>query len=673
MNDKTAEVRIRELESLIRKANEEYYIKDSPSLGDSQYDSLMHELQQLEASYPELTSKDSPTRTVGAELKQSSFEKHPHIEPMLSLSNAMDAEEFRAFDERTRKTLELQASALQYFAEYKLDGLAISLTYENGIFTRAATRGDGTTGEDITENVRTLKNIPFEVSGFKTIEIIEVRGEIVLPISDFEKLNELREKSGKPVFANPRNAAAGSVRTLDPRITAERPLRFYAYGIAPKSAITTDTHSLLMFQLRTLGFEIFPKFLASDSLEDILEFYRTVEEQRDKIEVEVDGVVVKIDSFVQQDLLGARARSPRWAIALKFKPREATTRILDISVQVGRTGTLTPVAELEPVNVGGVIVSRATLHNQDEIDRKDIRIGDTVLVRRQGDVIPAVISVVESAREGSERIFKLPSTCPICGSEAGKESDSDAAIRCFNNSCPAKLSQRVRHFVSRLAFNVDGFGEKLVSVLVDKGLITNPAGIFGLSESQLSELERMGEKSAQNIIQALENSKSISFSRFIYSLGIRHVGEQTAQVLAERFKTFESLRKASEEELLEVEDVGPIVAKAIREFFDSAEETSWIEQLFEQGVTLKKQSVQRATNILEGETVVLTGTLEKFTRGAAKQIVEENGGKVASSVSKSSTIVVAGEKAGSKRAKAEQLGIRIISEQEFIDLLGLNT
>lgn len=673
VNEDKIEQRIRELEGIIRQANQDYYLEDSPKLSDAQYDLLMRELTSLEKEYPQFASKQSPSQQVGVNVKQSSFDKHTHLEPMLSLSNAMDEDEFLEFNERVSKLLNAQASQYFYCAECKLDGLAISLTYEKGVLVGAATRGDGFTGEQITENVKTIKNIPLSLRGNAPQETFEVRGEIVLPINDFNALNQSRSESGLPVFANPRNAAAGSVRTLDPSITASRPLKFFGYGTAPQQVVVSDTHSELMQRLIEFGFEIFPDSLVSNSIEDILAFFRDIESKRERIEVEADGVVVKLDKFEHQRVLGTRSRSPRWAIALKFKPSEALSRIVDISVQVGRTGTLTPVAELEPVNVGGVIVSRATLHNQDEIDRKDIRIGDSVIVRRQGDVIPAVVSVVLSKRSGSERHFSLPDTCPICDGEAGKESESDAAVRCLNPNCPAKMSQRIRHFVSRLAFNVDGFGERLVSVLVENGSVASPADIFKLGKEHLAALDRMGEKSASNIIASLEKSKTIRFSRFIYSLGIRHVGEQTAQVLADEFRTFENLRNASEEQLLEIEDIGPVVAQAILQFLSSEEEMQWVSELFELGVKIDHREPEHETRKLAGEIVVLTGSLEQFTRGEAKQIIEQNGGRVVSSVGKSTTLVIAGEKAGSKLAKARELGLKVLSEQEFIEFLDLSS
>ena len=659
--------RIKELSQIIEEANQRYYAEDNPLMSDAEYDKLFRELELLEKEHPEVALEHSPTKRVGTKAS-TPFAEVKHREPMLSLANAFDEQEFRDFDERVKKLLAEEASKLEYFCEYKFDGVAVEIVYQNGNFVLASTRGDGYTGEDITANVKTISGIPHQIEkGPLAGKSFEVRGEVIFPIKNFEDLNEKRIKQGETPFANPRNAASGSLRQLDSKITAERPLSFFAYSLSAETELALSEEAALDF-LKQASFPVQPDLLLSSEIEKVITYYQKLEEQRDNLPYEIDGVVVKVNSVAQQRILGERSRTPRWAVALKFAPREEFTKLLDITVQVGRTGTLTPVAELEPVNIGGVVVKRATLHNQDQIDKKDIRIGDKVVVRRQGDVIPAVVSVVMSARNGTEKKFELPKQCPECNTDAVKESEEDVALRCPNSQCPAKLIERLKHFVSRLAFDIDTLGEKHLRQLINVGLVKNMADIFVLEVSKLQELERMGEKSAQNMLDAIEKSKNISLAKFIYALGIRHVGERTAEILAEQAGDFEVLCSMSEEELEAVEEIGPKIAKTIAEFFADSVEQEIVNKLFEYGVNIQKQSsmVEPKGNAFQDEVVVLTGTLQQMPRNEAKAKIKAQGGKVTESVSKSTTLLIAGEKAGSKLAKAEKLGIKVIGEEEFV-------
>lgn len=593
---------------------------------------------------------------------------------MLSLENAFSEDELRQFDQRCRKLLAERESDIKYCVEEKFDGLAVEIVYEGRGLDTASTRGDGEVGENITANILTIADVPQKLpprfsAGNAVPERLEVRGEVYMPLKGFAALNDQRLAAGEPAFANPRNAAAGSLRQLDPQITARRPLKFVAYGLASPAALPFDSQSACLSELEHLGFPIDPELSAGGDADEVLKIFRALEARRRSLPYEIDGIVAKVDSFELQQELGTRSRTPRWAVALKFAPEEAFTVLKDISVQVGRTGLLTPVAELEPVEVGGVTVSRATLHNQDEIDRKDIRIGDTVVVRRQGDVIPAVVAVVPAKRSGKEKKFRIPQECPVCGSRARKESEADAGVRCTNPRCPAKLHERLKHFVSRRAMDIDSLGTKLLEALVESGRVSSAADIYDLTQDELAAMERMGEKSAANIIAAIEGSKQATLSRFLYALGIRHVGERTAQVLAEHAGSLEALRAMDEDELEQVPDVGPKVAAAIRTFFDDPEEQAVINELLRRGVTVKAEE-REVDGAFSGETVVLTGTLESITRDEAKSLIEGAGGKIAASVGKSTTLVVAGEKAGSKLAKAESQGIPIINEAEFLARLG---
>ncbi len=667
--------RIAELTQLIRTANEQYYIHDAPELSDAEYDRLFRELEQLELEYPEYVLADSPTKRVGAHVGET-FSAVPHREPMLSLANAMDEEELREFDARIRKLLGIDAYSVEYLIEYKFDGLAVELVYERGVLSVASTRGDGEVGENVTANVNTIRSVPKSLPkavATKLPRVIEVRGEVVLGRNAFRELNNSRIAAEEPPFANPRNAAAGSLRQLDPKVTAARPLEFYAYGMSSETQGFVHSQLEMATLVRDLGFLVQDNLRVVRTPNEIVEYYEALRERRETLDFEIDGVVVKVNSFAQQKVLGVRARSPRWAVAFKFPPQEEHTKILDIRVQVGRTGTLTPVADLEPVNVGGVVVKRATLHNQAEIDRKDIRIGDTVVVRRQGDVIPAVVAVVTAARTGRERKFKLPTTCPVCGAPAVHASEEDVALRCSNPSCPAKLHERLKHFVSRRAFDIESLGEKLLKQLIDAGYVKSCADIFLLDEEKLRELERMGEKSAANVMDAIEKSKQVTLARFLYALGIRHIGERTAQLVATEAKSLDRVLAMTDEEFEAVEGIGPIVAESLSEYFADRTERKMIADLLQNGVTVIAEQPMAeggGHGSFVGETVVITGTLSRLTREEAEARVRKEGGVVGSAVTKSTTLLVVGEKPGSKLAKAEKLGIRILGEEEFISRLG---
>ena len=663
---KKVAARIEELSEILTEANRNYYELDSPTISDQEYDSLFRELLALEADYPELKRADSPTSKVGSE-GSVAFAPVPHREPMLSLANAMDESELYEFDERVCKLLDVEE--VEYFCEYKLDGVAVEVEYENGVLRRASTRGDGNVGEDVTANVKTIKNVPVKIRNVPKgmPQSFEVRGEVIFPIANFSKLNADRVAAGENAFANPRNAAAGSLRQLDSSVTKQRPLELFSYSLTSANALPMATQEDAISLLRTMGFQVQEDSFLARGVEEISKRFVEIAETRDELPFEIDGLVVKVNSVEQQDQCGMRSRTPRWAVALKFPAQEEFTELLDISVQVGRTGVLTPVAELEPVNIGGVVVRRATLHNQSEIDRKDIRIGDRVVVRRQGDVIPAVVSVVPGKRDGSEKKFQLPSECPVCGGEVGRESEADVAVRCFNSRCPAQQIERLKHFVSRTAFDIDSLGEKLIEQLCSVGLVKDASDLFVLDEESVANLERMGQKSAQNLIAAIEKSKQVPFSRFIYALGIRHVGERTAKSLAQSAGAFSTLREFTAEDLESIEDVGPTVSAAVLDFFGDQDEQAILDRMFERGVEIQydEHSSEPEGEGFAGEVVVLTGTLTSMKRSDAQKRIEAQGGKVTGSVSKATTLLVAGEKAGSKLTKAQELGVTIIDEIEL--------
>jgi DNA ligase (NAD+) len=665
--------RVTELRQALHRHNHLYHVLDEPEISDAEYDRLMQELTALEAAYPELIRPDSPTQRVGARPLEK-FETVAHTIPMLSLENAFDAEEVLAFDQRVRRFLKTDLP-LRYTAEPKLDGVAIEMVYENGGLVEASTRGDGYTGELITPNIRTIKTVPLVLLKTASVAVpsrLEVRGEVFIPVEAFKQLNKERLDKGDPPFANPRNAAAGSLRQLDSRITAERPLEIFCYGVGVVTDLQLTSHLEILEVLKALGCRVNPDIKPQAALEDIIDYYRNLLERRHEFPYEMDGIVVKVDDLTLQKRLGEKSRSPRWAIAHKFPATQETTRVLKIDVQVGRTGALTPVAHLEPVSVGGVTVSRATLHNEDEIKKKDIRIGDTVLIQRAGDVIPEVVKVVATKRTGVEEPFQIPAVCPVCRSQVLRLED-EAVWRCVNANCPAQVKERIKHFASKRAFNIDGLGDKLVGQLVDKGLLKSYAELFFLDEATVASLDRMGEKSAQNLINAIDGSKQITLARFIYALGVRHVGEHIAHVLARHFKTLGALMSATGEDLTAIDEIGPQVSLSVRAFFDNPENQRNIERMMvEAGVTFAIDETA-AEELLAGKTIVVTGVLESMTRTEAKARIEALGGKVSSSVSRNTTCVVAGRNPGSKLDRAKEIGITILDEEEFTELLSLQT
>ena len=656
-----------ELCGLINKFNYQYYTVDNPEVSDSEYDRLFRELKQIEAEHPALLTLDSPTQRVGGQVLDK-FIQVSHSLPMLSLDNMFNEADLKAFDKRVKDWLNSENTPT-YIAEPKLDGLAISLRYEQGILVRAATRGDGKVGEDVTVNTRTISSIPLKLIGSGIPEVIEIRGEIFIPKLGFESLNKQQIADGKKPFVNPRNAAAGSLRQLDSRITANRPLEIYCYGLGDIKGLAEmpESHSAAMSMIEKWGCRISPELQKVSSIKACEAYIKQIGERRDTLAYDIDGVVFKVDDLYLQQRLGFVSRAPRWAIAHKFPAQQEMTTVEGIEIQVGRTGALTPVARLNPVFVGGVTVSNATLHNQDEIDRKDIRISDTVIVRRAGDVIPEVVQVVLSKRQEQSKPFILPNRCPICDSEA-ERLEGEVILRCTAGLyCPAQRKEAIKHFVSRKAIDVDGLGDKIIEQLVDKGLVDDPADLFTLKSGQLSALERMGDKSAENIINAIDLAKKTKFSSFLYSLGIREVGETTARSLAKHFLTLDALKEADEEVLIGIEDVGPIVAHSIVTFFHQPHNQEVIERLLMAGLEWPKEQQQLTNTVLSGKIVVLTGTLEELSRSEAKEKLLALGAKVAGSVSKNTDYVVAGRDAGSKLTKAQGLGVKVVDESTLIE------
>ena len=657
--------RANELRAQIEEANYRYYALDDPQITDTEFDALLRELVELERKHPELQTPDSPTQRVGSAASQR-FAPYEHARPMLSLANAVSVDELRAFDERARK---VAGAAVEYVCELKIDGLAIALDYREGSLVRGGTRGDGRIGEDVTPNLRTIKTIPLRLRGM-TGAFLEVRGEVYLRRSDFERLNVEREREGLAAFANPRNAASGGVRQLDPALTAKRRLSFFAYQLAvdegDRSAPKTQWDALE--RLRALGFPVNPHIHRVASLDEVLEYCATWERERDSLDYEIDGVVVKVNDYAMQERLGVVARDPRWAIAFKFKPREARTKLVDIAITVGRTGTLNPSAVLTPVPIGGVTVKSATLHNIAYIENNDIRIGDTVLVTRAGDVIPRVVGPVLSERTGRERKFKMPQRCPVCGSEVDHP-PGEAMSRCTNAACPAQAYERLRHFASRGAMDIEGIGDVLAQQLTELNLVRDIADTYKLNESALSHVPRMGKKSIENLLRNIEASKQRGPARLLYGVGIRFVGTQTAQILVDDFGTIDAIAGADEAELQRSEGIGPEVARSVALFFKQQPNREMIERLRDAGVVMSAPKRVRTDGRLRGRTFVLTGSLPSLTREEAAELIIAAGGKVTGSVSKKTDYVVAGSEPGSKLIKAEQLGIDILNESALRALL----
>lgn len=668
---------IETLRQTLHRHNTLYHAHDNPEISDAEYDLLMQELIALENAHPDLQSPDSPTARVGAP-PLAMFETTSRALPMLSLDNAFALQDIIDFDNRVKKALQIQDEVL-YTAEPKLDGVAVELVYEDGKLVMASTRGDGITGEVITANVRTIRSVPLQIQ-LQTGAVesrLEVRGEIIMDRKGFEKMNQSREDKNLPVFANPRNAAAGSLRQLDSSITATRPLDIFIYGTGLAPDMNSNSHWDVLKQLKSMGFRVNPLIRPCLTLEKVLECYRELEESRSGLPYDIDGLVIKVDNLRYQGMLGEKARSPRWAIAWKFQAVQGTTRIQAIEIQVGRTGVLTPVAHLEPVRIGGVLVSRATLHNEEEIQRKDIRIGDTVFVERAGDVIPKVVKVVTEKRSGNEIPFKMPVTCPACGSQAirsslEKSDRLESALRCFNARCPAQLKENIIHFASKRAFDIDGLGEKLAGQLVDAGLLTSYADIFQLTIEKLLKLNRMGQKSAENLISAIDRSKKIQLSRFLYSLGIRHVGENIADILARKWGSLSAVMQQTPESLAAVEGIGKTIAESAHGFFSDPGNREILDGILKSGVEILSLT-PIAGKTLEGKSFVLTGTLPNLTRSQAKALIEASGGKVGNAVSRNTSYLIAGEAAGSKLEAARKIGVEIIDEAALMQLVAETT
>ena len=657
-------VQIEQLREELRHHEHQYYVLDAPEVTDAEYDALMRRLQSLENQHPELVTPDSPTQRVGGKPREG-FIKVLHSSPLLSLDNALNEAELRDFDRRVRDLL--GGAEYRYITELKLDGLSMAAHYRDRKFTQAITRGDGTVGEDVTENARTIRSLPLRVKS--PFPDFEVRGETVMSRRAFERLNAERDEKGLSRFANPRNAAAGSLRVLEPQVTAERRLEYYTYFLLTEGRPAFDSHWRSLEELRNLGFKVNPHNKICRNIDEVFELCNKWESKREDLPYEIDGVVVKVDSVEQQRQLGFTAKAPRWAIAYKYPARQATTTVEGIEVQVGRTGALTPVARLKPVEVGGVTVSRATLHNEDEIERLGLQIGDEVVVERSGDVIPKVVRV--SSQGSYRKVFRLPSLCPVCGSKVVREA-GEAASRCINANCPARLKESLLHFASRGVMNIDGMGEALVDQLVDRGIVHNVADLYDLTIDDLIDLDRMGVKSAGNVIRNIDHSRHNPLPRVITALGIRFVGERTAVFLAEAFGSMDAIERASLEDLKLVEEVGPKVAEAVLQYFSEPGNRELVSRLRKAGLQFNYASVHRsAAGPLVGKTLVITGTLPTLSREEAKQLIEQAGGKVSTAVSKKTSYVVVGEDAGSKLAKAKELGVCTLTEEELLALVAI--
>ena len=650
--------RIEKLRQEIREHEYRYYVLDQPTISDYEFDQLLRELKALEAEHPELITPDSPTQRVGGQPAKE-FPTYTFSRPMLSLENAYSEEELQEWGRRVVQLAETEN--IDYVAELKIDGLSVALIYENGLLDKAVTRGDGRSGEVVTGNVRTIRSVPLRLHEGVSIE---VRGEVFLSLKAFRQQNEEREQAGEARFANPRNSAAGSLRQLDPAMAAKRQLDYYGYWVYPTKKLQSEN----LKWITQLGLKVNPHRKLCHSLSEVIDFCRHWEERRDDLDYEIDGVVVKVNSIDLQARLGSTSKSPRWAIAVKFRARQATTRLVNIRVQVGRTGALTPVAELEPVQLGGTTIRNATLHNEDEIERLGLQINDRVLLERGGDVIPKVVSVVEQAED---RIpFAMPTRCPVCGGEVFRE-EGEAVRRCLSQTCPAKLKESLLHWASRKAMKIDGLGERLVDQLVEKNFVHDVSDLYRLSKDQLQDLERMGPKSAENLVKEIDVSRSLEFSRLLFGIGIRHVGERTAQILATHFGSIERLEQASKEELEQIHEIGPKLAESVFQFFRQPENRELLERLRTAGLRMESEAVEhpRVPQTFAGKTFVLTGTLDSMTREEASARIVERGGRVSSSVSKKTSFVVAGRDAGSKLEKARDLGVRILDEREFHAML----
>jgi len=667
MTKEEARKRIEQLRKEINYHNYRYYVLNDPVISDEEYDKLFRELVELEEKFPEFQSPDSPTRRVGHE-PQKEFKPFEHKEAMFSLQDARNEEELKEFDERIKRFLHLPMDKdIEYMAEPKIDGLSMEIVYEKGVYKAAGTRGDGVTGEDVTLNVKTIKEIPIyliENDKFPIPERIDVRGEVYMLVEDFKKLNEENLKKGEKTFANPRNAASGSLRQLDPRITAERKLKFFAWGVGYYEGIKFETQEEILEALRSFGFPVNPLIKKCKNIQEVIEFYQKMKEEREKLPYEIDGIVVKVNSLRLQEELGFTIRAPRWAIAGKFPAKEVTAQIKEVIFQVGRTGTITPVAVFDPTPVGGVIVQRATLHNFDEIKRMDVRVGDYVFLRRAGDVIPEVVKVIKEKRTGNEKPILPPDKCPVCGGEVVKEG---AYLKCISIDCPAKLKASIRHFVSKKAMDIEGIGSKLIEQLVDRKMVKSIADIYYLQYKDWVRLERMADKSVRNILEAIEKSKKTTLERFIYALGIPLIGERGAQILARRFGSLERLKNAKYVELVAIPEIGPEMAESVVRFFRNEKNWETIKRLLDAGITFEEKKIKKG--FFTGKTVVFTGALKNFTRDEASKLVEEQGGRVSNTVSRNTDYVIVGESPGSKYKKALEYKIKILNEEEFIKRL----
>lgn len=661
MTEEKAEKQIKALKEKIRENEYKYFVLDDPAISDAEFDQLMQKLIKLENKFPDLVTEDSPTQRVGGEVLDQ-FEKVEHSTTMLSLDNAFDADDLRDFDSRVQKNI--SGEDYQYVVEHKIDGLSAVMRYRNGIFELGATRGNGEIGEDITKNMKTIRSLPLKIEEEAELEL---RGEIYLSKSEFQRLNEERLENDENPFANPRNAAAGSVRQLDSKIAANRSLSILIYDLISHSERNFETHLEVFSYLKEQGFKVNWHKSAKD-IGEVIEICEYWQEERESLDFEIDGLVIKINNLSLRDKLGSTARSPRWAVAYKFPAQQKTTKIKDIEISLGRTGALTPTAVLEPVELAGSTVSRATLHNEDEIKRKDIRIGDTALVQKAGDIIPEVVKVIKEARDGSEKIFEMPKNCPVCGGEVIRP-EGEAVTRCTNISCPAQRKESILHFVSRDAMNIEGVGPALIEQLLDNNLIEDYADLYFIKKSHLKDLERMGEKSSQNVIEAIEASKDREFFRVLYALGIRHVGIGAARILAQNFSSIEALKESKAEELEEIDEIGPVIAESIVGFFKERHNRDLISRLKQAGIRLEKEESEENSNFLEGLKFVFTGSLNNYTRSEVKDLVEKAGGRAVSSVSSKTDYLVIGDNPGSKYDKAQDLGIEILSEDDFTEML----